>query len=433
MRGVPPSLFEKVLARPEDTGPRLAIAERLERKGDPRGEYIRLQCSAPTDRSSHRIDELERLHMQRWQRGVAGAVLSGFQRGFPVQATVSWERFPRLADRLFRNPLTHGVLVGDVARVEEVLSSPHLSRLTALELALDRAGAEMLAARDDLGGLRELRLRGSLGDDGLKALARGNLSPALLDLTENGIGPRGLAALSEASWSEGLSRLDLARNPLGPSGFEVLARGEGLPGLQSLDLRNTNSSPEAVAGMAAGAPFPELRCLWLGRLQDVDPRFGDVGDEGAEAVASWLQSPEVLSIGFAQVGDRGAEALARAGWTGLRELELRGNRIGETGAAALAQGRFDHLERLDLSYNQLGPHAMELLAGCPLLSSLRWIGLMANPVPSLALTPARGSGEGPPGAEGRELRERFGFPSWLSIDRDPGTGARMEGMLTVRE
>jgi uncharacterized protein (TIGR02996 family) len=39
-------LFAEVLARPDDEAPRLVLADRLIEAGDPRGEFIQLQCAA---------------------------------------------------------------------------------------------------------------------------------------------------------------------------------------------------------------------------------------------------------------------------------------------------------------------------------------------------------------------------------------------------
>lgn len=39
------ALLRAILADPEDNAPRLALAARLTERGDPRGEFIRLQCA----------------------------------------------------------------------------------------------------------------------------------------------------------------------------------------------------------------------------------------------------------------------------------------------------------------------------------------------------------------------------------------------------
>jgi uncharacterized protein (TIGR02996 family) len=47
-----------VLASPEDDGPRLAYADWLSNRGDPRGEFIRIQCQLT------RIWTIARFHEQ---------------------------------------------------------------------------------------------------------------------------------------------------------------------------------------------------------------------------------------------------------------------------------------------------------------------------------------------------------------------------------
>ncbi|WP_434427439.1 TIGR02996 domain-containing protein [Nannocystis pusilla] len=90
----------RILADPADDAPRLAFAEWLTRRGDPRGEFIRLQVSLGTGPLSpqdlwQRADALRRQHETAWVGelrellGVAGqsdCQPCTFRRGFVEEA-----------------------------------------------------------------------------------------------------------------------------------------------------------------------------------------------------------------------------------------------------------------------------------------------------------------------------------------------------------
>lgn len=77
-------LLDRIYAAERSNEARLVYADWLQERGDPRGEFIALQCRT---RRSPREEELLRLHAKKWL-GPLGAVvqLSGlvFERGFPV-------------------------------------------------------------------------------------------------------------------------------------------------------------------------------------------------------------------------------------------------------------------------------------------------------------------------------------------------------------
>jgi uncharacterized protein (TIGR02996 family) len=85
--------LRSILAAPEDDGPRHVFADWLSARGDPRGEFINLQCDlarrSPDERPEHllaRERELQRDHAQ----ALAGAwyhpdIALHYERGLPVR------------------------------------------------------------------------------------------------------------------------------------------------------------------------------------------------------------------------------------------------------------------------------------------------------------------------------------------------------------
>jgi uncharacterized protein (TIGR02996 family) len=86
-------LLAAVVAQPASVGPRLVLADVLTERGDPRGEFIALQClQAPSDVQRKRAMALLRRHHTAWVGGGLELVLDDrtlrFERGFLHAATI---------------------------------------------------------------------------------------------------------------------------------------------------------------------------------------------------------------------------------------------------------------------------------------------------------------------------------------------------------
>lgn len=91
------AFLQAILENPDDDTPRLIYADWLEERGDPRGEFIRIQCHLATmsadDERRSRLEQHEREllahHQDRWL-GELRPLLSGwmFRRGFLDSITV---------------------------------------------------------------------------------------------------------------------------------------------------------------------------------------------------------------------------------------------------------------------------------------------------------------------------------------------------------
>ena len=93
------AFLQEIIARPDDDAPRLIYADYLEEQGDPRGEFIRLQCQAAKDPfaeiASARADYLLRKHGRKWRKADAlkKNACEHYQRGFPTRIVGSIENF----------------------------------------------------------------------------------------------------------------------------------------------------------------------------------------------------------------------------------------------------------------------------------------------------------------------------------------------------
>lgn len=293
--------------------------------------------------------------------------------------------------------------------IRALISSPHLSNLTTLDLCNNAMGykcAKALASSVHLSSLRTLVLnQNSIGERGLKALARSsklsNLSTLNLadnsigkdgaralasstqlcalnaiDLRNNLIGDVGAAALASSAYLSRLSVLNIACNVIGPKGAEALAAGVHLCGLARLGLASNSIGNEGAKVLASSAQVSGLTVL--------DLAYNSIGAEGAEALAAstHLSGLTTLVMRTNSIGDKGAKALATSDrLTCLNTLNLQDNSIGDEGAKALASSaHLSSLTTLDLWNNWIGEVGANALAASVHLSGLTTLNLVGNPI-----------------------------------------------------
>jgi Ran GTPase-activating protein (RanGAP) involved in mRNA processing and transport len=246
--------------------------------------------------------------------------------------------------------------------------------------------------------LRKLSLLGmEMGDDGMDAFRdafQGRQSGIeTLNLGGNGLGasvPRSLAPAIRA-FSQ-LRVLDLSNNPLGPHGLAPLAAAvkDTLGHLDTLLLQSVKLSFVSLRPLLdlLGGSVPPLTKLSLARN-------ADIGGTGAEELAQRLRSNKQLlhlDLSMTGAGDRGARVLA--GWLSdsppLTRILLSMNDITDEGGAALAQALSTNrnLQGMDLSYNLLSDEtAMELLQVLKThrISHIEFLGLQRNAIKAALL------------------------------------------------
>jgi carbon storage regulator CsrA len=231
------ALLQAILADPDDDAPRLIYADWLEEQGDPRGEFIRVQCwlaaLSPGDHSAGALQEREHLLLSRhgaaWRSALPPLLRQQpFERGFVETACLTAQEFLANVEGLFAlAPIRHlRVWASSFAPLGErdlssLAASPYLARLASLDLSDNGLGddaAVVLASSARLGSLSTLVLRQNrIGDAGAAALARSPHLAALtaLDLAGNQIGTPGARALAASRHLTKLARLDLSGNPVG--------------------------------------------------------------------------------------------------------------------------------------------------------------------------------------------------------------------------
>ncbi|MFO0808491.1 MAG: TIGR02996 domain-containing protein [Gemmataceae bacterium] len=242
------TFLQAIRAAPDDDLPRLVYADWLEERGDPRGEFIRLQCQDalnPTLGVATRIAELEAEFGLEW----AGPLEERFsryrfRRGF-VEPFIDPTTYLSIADALERTTKYVSVHIQPTSSVhretlEALAKSPAATHVRSLLLGHEwplNAGVAALCESPYFQQLVLLDLHsGGLTDAGCIALAETWKLPALrhLDLVNNEIASTGAGALATSVHRRGLQRLNLSHNPIGEAGVEALIRSPCLNDLSQL-------------------------------------------------------------------------------------------------------------------------------------------------------------------------------------------------------
>lgn len=233
------ALLEAIKADPDDDQIRLVYADWLEERGNPRAEFIRIQCELagkPVDLSRLPLVQREREllveHGNAWKAALpCGIRNEPFTRGFVERAAMPAEAFLERVDQLFAaTPLRHVALrtFSRPYQMEKLAGCSHLARLAILDLdhcLLDDGDVAVLAASPHLAQLKTLSLSyNQITDAGAIALALSSRLSGLtfLDLSHNEIGEQGVQALADSPLGDKLTALDLSDNPIGMSGLAAV-------------------------------------------------------------------------------------------------------------------------------------------------------------------------------------------------------------------
>jgi uncharacterized protein (TIGR02996 family) len=354
------ALLQAAKETPEDDAPRLVLADWLEEHGDEQdaahAELIRLQCRLARLGAA----DPQRGPLDRRVTALQGRLVAVSRQHIPV-AVCSELKFRRgLLHMDWTDAAEYVRITVKLARTETWawVESLHLCDIAGIRPG--RGAVKRLAAVELLAGLTQLDVPGCrLGDRGLQVLAGSRHFPRLLalNLSLNGIGPTGVAALDAPLFSR-LRQLDLSNNRLGLQGVRLLAGSVHLQHLTTLRLGGWHSSvgSEEVAALTSSPHLTGLTHLQLGGNGVVYPDTG-IGPTGAAALAS-------------------ASSLAN-----LTTLELPANSVGDEGSAALAASpHLLRLAHLDLSSNGIGSAGATALASSPSLASLATLYLFENPI-----------------------------------------------------
>lgn len=407
-------LLRAIRERPDDDEPRLVYADWLTDRGDPRGEFIVLQCRlAKLDRDDderrwmdRRRRELLDAHGPAWRReldAIPTLAAAYFVRGFVPRVAMDESAFVAHAGALLAAaPLLEEVYLrgGDwrdgapivppeLARLRRVtfgstqlalaaLASPHLQGVERLELERECHGPSIVAAlvRGRFDRLEGLGLGGTrLGNAGLRTLREwpGLARLTWLDLSRCEL-TEGIHELVSSPNVANLRHLNLWANPIGARGAREVVTSRQLTSLEELRLHETNAGEALV-----DATLPKLTTLHYGR----NPLGPDTGAPLAGAMRlTSLAHLELDGDNLAPptVDSKAVTAIVTSKHLpNLVSLELRQNRYGAAAATFLRAMR-PGFRKLGLAYTDLDEEAAHALAGNPNVATLDELDLTRNPL-----------------------------------------------------
>ncbi|HEY7157808.1 MAG TPA: TIGR02996 domain-containing protein [Gemmataceae bacterium] len=473
------AFLQAIRDEPDDDAHRLIYADWLEEQGGAartaRAVFIRAQCRLAAlatddpgrDALEDEADDVLSEYEREWTEPLHGlAEKWRFSRGFIESITLRGGDFLTHAERLFDfAPLraVHLLIKNeDIPRLaacpqlcwvetldfrrcqlndralQQLLTSPHLERLTALDLAgngISTPGIRSLVHSTSFARLRRLDLSRNIGVgdmavrllahappvenleelnlaataatlDSLRELFHSSHLPRLTRL--NIAGTRAywaqltspLRILAESKLLRQLCSLDISEHAH-PSGLSSLLDSLGEGHLQALYLRRISATNESAELLASSPSLANLTTLdlqqnnlgaagmqtladspYLAALTHLDVGSNNLRDTGAKALAEspHLRRLTVLELAGNGIGGPGLQALATSdNLDRLRTLKLAGNFIGGDSVRALAESaHVGRLAHLDLSDAYLEENSAGVLAGAANLARLRTLRLQKN-------------------------------------------------------
>ncbi len=441
------AFLQAIRETPDDDAPRLIYADWLEEQGGTgraaRADFIRIQCrlaelpedDPACDRLADEAADLLAEHEDEWTQPLRDIADDWrFARGFVEHVRIRGDNLLAHAERLFdfapvrslhllipRNDVPnlaaclqlHWVSSLDFSRcqlndrsLQQLLTSPHLERLRALNLDgndINTPGIRALIQSPLFARLRclDLTRNRAVGDTAARLLA--HEAPAdnleMLRLGETNLTLNGLFDLSESTQFPHLRHLHVSgvrfpqtRREFLYENFKLLVqlysldlseidRGiaflmlshNSLPlmNLRALHLRNVHADGTAVYVLAQSSSVTNLTLLDLAR-----------NNLGAASVRALANSPRLaalkrLDISHNNIRDKGVKAIAESSHLRqLRVLNLDGNGIGGPGLKSLAaSANFDNLRVLHLASNFIGADSVRALAESEHLRNLTCLDL----------------------------------------------------------
>jgi uncharacterized protein (TIGR02996 family) len=232
------AFLRDIVSNPDDEAVRLIYADWLEEQGNPRGEFIRIQCQLArwagdsTDwrdwamiarNLTHlrkREKELLKEHGDTWKAALGVTQLNPeFRRGFVEKLQLPTKAFVERGEEYFRlMPLQEVVFFPRDLSMAQLADCPLLGRLRSVAFLqpLSLRDMGLFASSSHLQRLTRLTLSTTLlGDISVRALAGSPLLSQLtaLDLRRSGITMESLRALLRSPVWEHLHHIDIRGNP----------------------------------------------------------------------------------------------------------------------------------------------------------------------------------------------------------------------------
>jgi uncharacterized protein (TIGR02996 family) len=334
-----------VLASPEDDGPRLAYADWLSNRGDPRGEFIRIQCQLTRMAAAESIDvdrnylrptkdkvrlQLDEERFQLWCQyekewteplRELRCIDCTFQRGFVMGVEIGVKDFLEHGDELrHRAPVEHVVLVNFNPRprheqIKALAKCAGLDGIKSLWLRnawMDAQDARTLARSPYLRNLITLNIQyqSQVGGIGAKALLASRRLPSLrsLWLDGNNIDADAAKTIAQEPGLARLSELRIGHNEIGDSGIKALAES---PFVTNLTVLHAYPLPDTTAKITSRGIRTLAASRHLARLKILNLTSQGIYDPGAIALAKARHLSHLTTLILCQthIGNEGAAAL----------------------------------------------------------------------------------------------------------------------------
>lgn len=240
-----------ITLHPCDMDARLIYADYLEEQGDPRGEFIRIQCelASPSDDLDRREvldrrqEQLRSVHERKWVQSLRDKVTSWtFRCGFVESVEVSADQFLRHADSIFAaTPIRSLTVTAVSSLMDRIAAHPRIAELEGLHLERSELSVmdTQCIARVPFQRLVSLRLSSCrLVDDSFLPLLDLKV-PSLkdADFSANRLRNQSFTALSLSRAFHGITELNVMANEIRQTGAQQFARSKGFADLQLLDIR----------------------------------------------------------------------------------------------------------------------------------------------------------------------------------------------------
>lgn len=408
--------FRRIALEPDNAALRLEFADKLEKKRNPLGEFIRVwheldalpEGDSRREERDQRWSELLETNGKKWFQGLKQLrlepqIMGNFypalwiHHGILDEVTVDLPGIlPEKAEQLFAAApglrvlhINNGRMEQGVGGWKDVNYKPNVPAIVKL-LQLEQIGSLNLSSlslsADDLKAVAESPYLTNLteldfnynkaGAEGAAALGQSKTLMRLrvLELRSCAIGEAGAVALARAANLSQLVKLNVGDNAIGPKGTATLAASPHLKNLQTLLLDNNAVGPAATKNLAISPHFRELT--------ELDLSDNEIGPQGAQALAGSenLAKMATLKLNTNKLAGVGLRVLSASPHLGrLKILELNSNEIDDVGVKALTVSpSIRQLEELSLAYNIIGDEGVKALASWPGLAKLRKLNLRNN-------------------------------------------------------
>jgi uncharacterized protein (TIGR02996 family) len=281
------ALLDAILAAPHDDAPRLVYADWLSEHGDPRGEFIQIQCTLgrtlmgagattatplannalknlSVEELKERETRLIKLHEKKWKLEAPSLRSWYWRRGFVFAGVADAQQFADAMPKLLRVPLERLNLTGfKASEVNVLLKAPAYSTLECIDFSSNRLSVRSAAVlrAPMFANVKRLSLS---GNDFSRADTMRVVSEALdtmprlthLYLGYSKMTDDTLEILSQTNAFTRLEALDVHHNNLSSDALHVLTRAKSLQYLSASPLFGgaAGSDEEFYVTMLRAAP-----------------------------------------------------------------------------------------------------------------------------------------------------------------------------------